>query len=254
MSPIMILVLIIVVVGFFVMTTYNALIKLRNRAEEAWSDIDVQLKRRYNLIPNIVETVKGYAAHEEGVLTKVTEARSNAINATNMKDQASAENMLSGALKSLFAVAENYPDLKANENFLQLQNELVDTEDKIQAARRFYNGVVKDFNTKIQQFPNNMIAGMFKFEEREFFEIENAEEKEVVKVDFNKEAPKPAPTPTPAPAPVVETPAPAPVEPTPTPVAEAPTEAPAETPAETPAPEAEAPAEEEKKEDTPPAV
>jgi len=177
MSPIIILIVVVVVALVFVATIYNKLVQLRVRVDEAWSDIDVQLKRRYNLIPNIVESVKGYAKHEEGVFTKVTEARSNAINATNIKDQGAAENMLSGALKSLFAVAEAYPDLKANENFLQLQNELIDTEDKIQAARRFFNGVVKELNIKIQQFPSNMIASMFKFEEREFFEIENEEEK-----------------------------------------------------------------------------
>jgi len=181
-----ILILVILAVILFIVFTYNGMIKLRNRSEEAWSDIDVQLKRRYNLIPNIVETIKGYAAHEEGVLTKVTEARTAAINAGTTKDQASAETMLSGALKSLFAVAENYPDLKANENFIQLQNELVDTEDKIQAARRFYNGVVRDFNTKLQQFPNNSLASLFKFEAKEFFEVENEDEKKNVQVSFDK--------------------------------------------------------------------
>ena len=183
------IIVIIIVTILFVVMTYNGMIKLRNRVKEGWADIDVQLKRRYNLIPNLVESVKGYAAHEEGVFTKVTEARSNAINATNMKDQGAAENMLSGALKSLFAVAENYPDLKANENFIQLQNELVDTEDKIQAARRFYNGVVRDFNTKIQQMPNNLIANAFKFTAEEFFEIEDEEQRENVEVSFKKEAP-----------------------------------------------------------------
>ncbi|MBN2087405.1 LemA family protein [Candidatus Peregrinibacteria bacterium] len=254
---------IILALALFVMMTYNSMVTLRNRVKEAWSDIDVQLKRRYNLIPNIVETVKGYATHEESVLTQVTEARSQAINATNVKDQGQAENMLSGALKSLFAVAENYPDLKANENFLQLQNELVDTEDKIQSSRRFYNGVVRDFNTKIQQFPASIIAGMFKFMAEEFFEIENDEEKKNVKVDFNKEAPAtPAPvavTPTePTPEtptePTPETPAEptpeTPAEPTPEapkeePVAETPTETPTEPTPETPAePTPEAPKEE----------
>ncbi len=180
-------IVIIVALILYLVLAYNTMVKMRNHVKEAWSDIDVQLKRRYNLIPNIVSTVKGYAAHEEGVFTKVTEARSNAINATNVKDQGMAENMLSGALKSLFAVAENYPDLKANENFLQLQNELVDTEDKIQAARRFYNGNVRDFNTKIQQFPAKIIANIFKFMAKEFFEIENDEEKKVVDVSFDKE-------------------------------------------------------------------
>ena len=181
------LIVIIVALLLYVILTYNGLIKLRNRAKEAWSDIDVQLKRRYNLIPNIVETVKGYAAHEEEVFTKVTEARANAINATTVHDQGVAENMLAGALKSLFAVAENYPELKANENFLQLQNELVDTEDKIQSARRFYNGVVRDLNTKIQQFPAKIVAQMFKFKPEEFFEIEEEGEREPVEVKFGKE-------------------------------------------------------------------
>lgn len=175
---------IVALAALYVVFGYNNMIKMQNRVKEAWSDIDVQLKRRYNLIPNIVESVKGYTDHEEGVLTKVTEARSQAINAGNIKDQEKAEDMLSGALKSLFAVSENYPDLKASENFIQLQNELVDTEDKIQAARRFYNGTVRDFNTKIEQFPAKLIAQMFKFESKEFFEIENQAEKENVKVDF----------------------------------------------------------------------
>ena len=195
MSPFTLLFLIIIAIIAFVVAIYNKLIKMRNHADEAWSDIDVQLKRRYNLIPNIVETVKGYAAHEDSVFTKVTEARSNAINAGDLHEQAKAENMLSGALKSLFAVAENYPDLKANENFMQLQNELVDTEDKIQAARRFYNGTVRDYNTKIQQFPNNLIAGTFKFEAKEFFEVEDEKEKKNVEVSFKKEVP-PATAPT----------------------------------------------------------
>jgi len=205
----MILLLVIVAVGAFVVVLYNRMIKMRNQADEAWSDIDVQLKRRYNLIPNLVETVKGYAAHEEGVFTKVTEARTNAINAGTLKEQAQAENMLSGALKSLFAVAENYPDLKANENFMQLQNELVDIEDKIQAARRFYNGTVRDFNTTLQQFPNSIIASMFKFEAKEFFEVENEEERKNVQVSFKKEEPKKEEPAAPAPAPA------APVEPAP---------------------------------------
>lgn len=186
MNTLIAVILVLVVIAIFVIAIYNKLIKMRNHADEAWSDIDVQLKRRYNLIPNIIETVKGYATHEESVFVKVTEARSNAINAGTLKEQAQAENMLTGALKSLFAVAENYPNLRANENFMQLQNELVDTEDKIQAARRFYNGNVRDYNTALQQFPNNMIAGMFKFTEKEFFEIEDEEQKEVVKVSFDK--------------------------------------------------------------------
>ena len=180
------LLILIAIAVIYVVFTYNTMVKMKNQVKEAWSDIDVQLKRRYNLIPNIVETVKGYAAHEEGVLTKVTEARASAINATNIKDQSAAENMLSGALKSLFAVSENYPELKANENFMQLQNELVDTEDKIQPARRFYNSITRDFNTKLQQFPSKLIAQAFNFRSEEFFELDEAE-KENVKVSFNKE-------------------------------------------------------------------
>jgi len=188
------IIIIVVALLIYVMFTYNSMIKLRNQVKEAWSDIDVQLKRRYNLIPNIVETVKGYAAHEEAVFTKVTEARANAINATSKKDQSVAENMLSGALKSLFAIAENYPELKANENFMQLQTELVDTEDKIQSARRFYNSITRDFNTKIQQFPSSLIAQAFAFKPEEFFEIEEVKERENVEVSFNKEGTRQAET------------------------------------------------------------
>ncbi len=185
----------------FAMLKYNSMITLTNRCKEAWSDIDVQLKRRYNLIPNLVETVKGYAGHEEKVLLQVTEARNAALNAQGLKGHEQAENMLSGALKSLFAVAESYPDLKANQNFLQLQNELVDTEDKIQAARRFYNGAVRDFNTLIQQFPSNFIAQIFKFTDKEFFELESQAEKQPVQVSFQKpaEAKAAAPASTPQP-------------------------------------------------------
>ncbi len=165
-------VLLVLVVGFLI-ATYNGLVTLRNRVEEAWSDITVQLKRRTDLIPNLVNTVKGYATHEKEVFEKVTEARSAIMNAKDVKASAEAENMLEGALKSLFAVAEAYPDLKANQNFLQLQQELVDTEDKIQASRRFYNGGVRDLNTKIQTFPTNVVAGMFGFQAKEFFEVED---------------------------------------------------------------------------------
>lgn len=165
-------VLVVLVVGFLI-ATYNGLVTLRNRVEEAWSDITVQLKRRTDLIPNLVNSVKGYAAHEKEVFEKVTEARSAIMDAKGVKDTAQAENMLEGALKSLFAVAEAYPDLKANQNFLQLQQELVDTEDKIQASRRFYNGGVRDLNTKIQTFPSNIVAGMFGFHPKEFFEVED---------------------------------------------------------------------------------
>jgi LemA protein len=166
---------VVVLIGLFFWATYNGLVKLNIRVDEAWSDITVQLKRRADLIPNLVESVKGYAAHEKSVFEAVTEARSAVINATSQGPAAAAkaENQFEGALKSLFAVAEAYPQLKANENFLQLQNELVDTEDKIQASRRFYNGGVRDLNTKVKMFPANMIAGMLGFKEREFFEVED---------------------------------------------------------------------------------
>ena len=167
----------------WIIFTYNSLISFRNRAKEAWSDIDVQLKRRYNLIPNLVETVKGYATHERELLEKITQARANAMNAQTIEDHSKAENMLSSTLKSLFAVTENYPDLKASVNFLELQKELRDTEDKIQAARRFYNGNVRDMNTKIEVFPANIIASLFSFKKMDFFEIEG-EAREPVKVQF----------------------------------------------------------------------
>lgn len=165
-------VVLVLAIGFIV-ATYNGLVTLRNRVEEAWSDITVQLKRRTDLIPNLVNSVKGYATHEKEVFEKVTEARSAIMDAKGVKDTAEAENMLEGALKSLFAVAEAYPDLKANQNFMQLQQELVDTEDKIQASRRFYNGGVRDLNTKIQTFPANIVAGIFNFQAKEFFEVED---------------------------------------------------------------------------------
>ncbi len=164
---------IIAVILVFVWATYNSLVTLKVRVDEAWSDITVQLKRRLDLIPNLVNTVKGYAAHESGVFEKVTEARANALNAQGVKATAEAENQFEGALKSLFAVSEAYPDLKANQNFIELQQELVDTEDKIQAARRFYNGGVRDLNTKIQVFPNNLFAKMLGFTPREFYEVED---------------------------------------------------------------------------------
>lgn len=164
---------IVVVIALFLWITYNSLVKLKIRVDEAWSDITVQLKRRFDLIPNLIESVKGYAKHESSVFEKVTEARANALNAQGVQETAQAENMLEGALKSLFAVAESYPDLKASQNFIELQQELVDTEDKIQAARRFYNGGVRDLNTKIKIFPNNIFAGMLGFKEREFFEVED---------------------------------------------------------------------------------
>ena len=173
----------VAVIIFWLIGVYNGLIRLRNRTDEAWSDIDVQLKRRYDLIPNLVETVKGYAKHEKELFENVTKARTTAMGAKGVAEKGKAENMLAGTLKTLFAVAENYPDLKANQNFLKLQDELSDTENKIQAARRFYNGNVRDFNTKIQVFPNNLIAGMLGFKKYEFFEIGEGE-KEPVKVQF----------------------------------------------------------------------
>lgn len=162
----------LVIVGIVI---YNGLVQSKVRVEEAWSDISVQLKRRYDLIPNLIETVKGYAAHEKGVFEAVTAARSNAMNAQDPKAKAQAENMLSDTLKSLFAVSEAYPDLKANQNFQALQDELVDTEDKIQAARRFYNGSARDLNIKIKTFPNILFAGPLGFSEREFFEVDESE-------------------------------------------------------------------------------
>lgn len=179
-----VIVILAVVVVLWLIAIYNGLIKMKNRTDEAWSDIDVQLKRRYDLIPNLIETVKGYATHEKELFEKVTQARTAAMGAENPNEKAEKENILSGTLKSLFAVSENYPDLKANENFLELQRELTDTEDKIQASRRFYNGNVRDINIKIQQFPNNLIAGALGFKKRDFFETENEAEREPVKVAF----------------------------------------------------------------------
>ena len=187
MTLFVVILVIAAVVVIWLIAVFNGLVRLKNRTKEAWSDIDVQLKKRYDLIPNLVNTVKGYAAHERGVFERVTEARANALSAEktgDVKASAEAEKGLSGALKSLFAVAENYPDLKANQNFLDLQRQLADTEDKIQAARRFYNGNVRDFNTKQEVFPTNLIAGMFGFKKAEFFEIESEEEKETPEVDF----------------------------------------------------------------------
>ncbi|MCC6563556.1 LemA family protein [Candidatus Uhrbacteria bacterium] len=184
MSILWILLAVVVVVAAWLIFTYNGLITLKNRVDEAWSDIDVQLKRRYDLIPNLVSTVKGYATHEAGTLEKVTAARTAAMAAQGPHDKAVAENMLTGALKSIFALSEAYPDLKANQNFLKLQDELSDTENKVQASRRFYNGNVRDFNTKLQVFPTNMIAGMLGFVKREFFEIGNEAERAVPEVTF----------------------------------------------------------------------
>jgi len=176
---------ILVVLILWAVVSYNSLVSLVYRAKEAWADIDVQLKRRYDLIPNLVNTVKGYATHESQAFEKVSQARSMAMQAGTPAQKGEAENMLSSTLKSLFAISEAYPELKANTNFLQLQGELSDTENKISAARRFYNGNVRDLNTKIQMFPGNLIAGMFGFIQMEFFQLEDgAAEKENVQVKF----------------------------------------------------------------------
>ena len=176
---------VLVVIGVLI---YNSLVRSKIRVDEAWSDITVQLKRRSDLIPNLVTTVKGYAKHEKKVFEEVTKARTAIMDAKGVKDTAQADNMFEGALKSLFAVAEAYPDLKANENFKVLQDELVDTEDKVQAARRFYNGAVRDFNSKIQVFPTNLFAGMLGFTSRDFYEVEEAEKEAIqnpTKVEFD---------------------------------------------------------------------
>lgn len=177
MSTVWIILIVAVLVLLFVGVTYNSLVTLRVRVDEAWSDITVQLKRRLDLIPNLVETVKGYATHESSVFENVSAARASVMGAKGVKETAAAENQFEGALKSLIAVAEAYPDLKANNSFVELQQELVDTEDKIQASRRFYNGGVRDLNTRIQTFPSNIIAGMFGFVTRVFFELDDAEQK-----------------------------------------------------------------------------
>ena len=186
MTILYILLGILVLIVLWLVFTYNGFIALVNRAKEAWSDIEVQMKRRYDLIPNLVETVKGYATHEKQAFENVSNARAAAMGASSVADHAQAENMLTGALKSIFAIAEAYPDLKANANFLELQRELSDTENKIQAARRFYNQNVMALNTGLEQFPGNVVGGMFKFEKREFFELSENEEaaREPVKVAF----------------------------------------------------------------------
>ncbi len=181
-----ILLIVLAVVVLWAIFAYNGFVALITRAKEAWADIDVQLKRRYDLIPNLVEAVKGYVAHEKETLAKVTEARTAAMNAGTVAEHAQAENMLTGALKSLFAVSESYPDLKANQNFVELQRELADTENKIQAARRFYNTNVRDLNIKVDSFPGNLIASAFTFTKMEFFELAEGEEaaRGPVKVSF----------------------------------------------------------------------
>ena len=168
-----IVIALVVLLLLYVIVTYNGLVRLRNRIQNAWAQIDVQLRRRYDLIPNLVETVKGYATHEKGTFEAVTQARANAINAQGPAEQAQAENMISGALKSLFAVSEAYPDLKANQNFLSLQEELSGTEGRISYARQYYNDAVLRMNTKIQSFPSNILAGMFGFREHEYFEADD---------------------------------------------------------------------------------
>ena len=186
MTPLYIVLGIVAVLAAWLIASYNGFIALVNRAKEAWSDIEVQMKRRYDLIPNLIETVKGYAAHEKQAFENVSNARSAAMGASSVQDHAQAENMLTGALKSIFAIAEAYPDLKANQNFLELQRELSDTENKIQASRRFYNTTVMALNTGLEQFPGNIVGGMFKFEKRDFFELAENEQaaKDPVKVSF----------------------------------------------------------------------
>lgn len=185
MTILWVIIAVVVILAIWAIAVYNGLIGLKNRVEEASSDIDVQTKRRYDLIPNLVETVKGYAKHEKGVFEEVTKARTEAMQAKDIKQKAEKENALTDTLKTVFAVAENYPELKANENFNQLQTELTNTEDKIEASRRYYNGNVRDFNTKIEVFPDNIFAKMLGFSRKELYEA-RAEEKEAVKVDFNK--------------------------------------------------------------------
>lgn len=176
----------LVLIAGFIIGIYNGLVVLKNKVDEGWADIETQLKRRYDLIPNMIETVKGYAKHEKSTFENVTKARTAAMNASDPDQKAEAENMLSGTLKTLFAVAENYPELKANTNFLELQQTLKEVEEHLQLSRRYYNATVRDFNTKIEIFPNNVFAGMLGFIKRKFFEITKEEERENVKVDFSE--------------------------------------------------------------------
>lgn len=172
MIYVIVLIVLLVLIALFFVAQYNGLVRLRNRVENAWAQIDVQLRRRYDLIPNLVETVKGYASHERETLESVVQARNMAMSASGPADQAASENMLTGALKSIFALSEAYPDLKANQNFLELQEELTSTESRIAFARQHYNDSVLGYNTKIQSFPSNVVAGMFNFTESEYFEVE----------------------------------------------------------------------------------
>jgi LemA protein len=184
MAVLIVIVVVLVLLALVFMASYNGLVRFRNRVDSAWAQIDVQLKRRHDLIPNLVETVKGYASHEKETFEKVVSARNMAINSTGVQQAAQAENVLSGALKSLFALAEAYPDLKANQNFLELQEELTSTEDKVAYARQFYNEAVLGYNNKIATIPSNVIAGMLNFTKREFFETQAPEDREVPKVQF----------------------------------------------------------------------
>lgn len=183
-NMLMVLLFVLIVIGAWIMGIYNLLVRNRNLVNESWSGIDVQLKRRYDLIPNVIETVKGYAAHEKTLFEKVTQARASAIAAGSIKEKGPAENALTQAIRSVFAVAENYPDLKASQNFQDLQKNLNEIEGEIQAARRYYNGCVRDYNTSTEVVPNNLVANMFGFTKREFFEIEEAGQREVPKVSF----------------------------------------------------------------------
>lgn len=185
MGPLVIVLIVIVVLVLVVIKLYNDLVKLRQKVRNGWSQIDVQLQRRFDLIPNLVDTVKGYMAHESSVLEKVTELRSSWANATSIKEKSNLDNELSGALKTIMAVSENYPDLKANQNFSQLQEELQNTENKIAFSRQFYNDVATKYNTKIEVVPSNIIAGMFGFKPEDLFQVDTAEARKNVKVDFN---------------------------------------------------------------------
>ena len=212
MWAVLIIIAIIVVLGLILVGLYNGMVRARNRVDEAWSGIDVQLKRRHDLIPNLVETVKGYAAHEAGVFEAVTQARANAMSAQGPAQAAQAEGVLSSALGRLFAVAEAYPQLRATENFQQLQGELTNTEDQIAGARRIYNGNVQDYNTKIQTFPATLFAGMFGFSKRDFFEIETPADRDVPVVSFGSGSDGSTP-----PAAAPSSPPPAPASPPPAP-------------------------------------